>query len=104
MATSLIKKNIWKSLILPISVNNEDWWYWWECLVFPWCFSDWNNLDEYSKNMWNAIYSYMEAIDDWFFDVSNISLLKINIDKNGQVNSNIVKKIDRNSYKALSCS
>lgn len=96
------KKNI--SLNLPVTVNKENWNYWWECLVLPWCFSDWNSLDEYSRNMWNAVHTYVEWIEEWFFDVSNIWFLKFNLSENGEVSSNFMKKVDWSSYKELSYS
>ena len=90
------------NLTLPVSRNREeDWWYWWECLVLPWCFSDWDTEKDYEKNMWDAIYSFLEWLDEWFFDVSNIWFINFNI-KNGKISSNFVKKVNWNSAKELS--
>ncbi len=91
-----------KTLYFPITINEEDGIYWWEAKFFDGCFSQWNSLDDYWNNMTQAISSYSESIKDWSFDMPNTGILWINLDDYGKIKDSVLKRIDKNSYKALS--
>ncbi len=103
MANLVKSNNEEKTFYFPITINQEeDWTYWWEAKIFEWCFSSWKTLEEYGKNMTDAIQSYADSIREWFFEPSNIWVLKINIDKNGKIKASSLKRLNEDSYKILS--
>jgi len=93
-----------KILYLPITINKEDWIYWWEAKIYDWCFSEWKTLEEFWQNMLQAIQTYSDWIKEWFFKKSNLWLLAVNIDKNGKIKGTNLKRIDTNPIKVLSWS
>jgi len=92
------------TLYFPITINEENWSYWGEAKFFDWCFSEWNTLEEYWNNMTEAISLYSEALNDGTFNIPNTWILWINIDNNGKIKNNILKRINKDSYKTLSYS
>ena len=102
--TTITKKED-KTFYFPISINNEeDWSYWGEAKFYDGCFSDWKTIEEFWNNMSEAIQSYSESINEWFFEKPNTWILKVNFDKNGKVKSNSLKRFNEDSYKILSWS
>jgi len=93
-----------KTLYFPITINKENWKYWWEAKVFEWCFSEGNSLEEYWSNMTDAIQTYIWGVNEGFFEIWNTGVLWINFDNNGWVKSNVLKEFNKNTIKALSYS
>jgi len=98
------KEKVEKTFYFPITVNKENWIYWWEAKFFDWCFSQWDTLEDYWNNMTEAIQDYSESIKEWFFEVPNTWILAIKVDENGEIKNNSLKRITKNSYKILSWS
>ena len=93
-----------KTLQIPITINKENWTYWWEAKIFPWCFSEGETLKEYWDNMTEAIWDYTSWLKEWFFESEDFWILNINLGDNGRIKGNFLKMIDKNSYKSLSWS
>ena len=83
-----------KILQIPITVNKENWTYWWEAKIFPGCFSDGETLEEYGNNMIEALWDYVSWLKEWFFKTEDIWILNINLDDNGRIKGNFLKMID----------
>ena len=39
----------------PIIVIKDENWYYWECPLFEWCYSQWNSLEELENNLKEVI-------------------------------------------------
>ncbi len=91
-----------KQVQIPVTINQEWAVYWGEAILFPWCFSQWNSLKEYWDNMTESIVDYTEWIKEWFFSFPNTWILNINIDSNGRIENNFLKRVDKNSCLTLS--
>ncbi len=91
-----------KNLQIPVTINEENWEYWWEARIFDWCFSSWDTMEEYWKNMTMAISEYADAVNEEFFDFPNTGVLNIKLHKDGRVKDSVLKRFDKNTYKSLS--
>lgn len=78
---------------LPIIVEPEDNWFIVDCPLLPWCHTEWNNIEDLSNNLEDAINVYMDWIKSWFIssDTMNKYVFFINLDQNGKIQNNIMK-------------
>jgi len=89
---------------LPISVENQDDWYLWECTVLPWCHTEWKTFTELADNLKDAIELYIEWLKDGFISKKTLNrkIFFINLNKNGKIQSNILKELNKTTSETLS--
>ena len=76
--------------------KEETSWYYAYCQDLPWCFSNWETIEECQINIQEAIYLYLESLKELSKDKQKEILSKIIIDnsKKFEFNFNFQKHLD----------